>query len=388
MIPRSLSASSVIVAEACLARWVAEYFYKGDQPSGSAANLGTLCHSVLETWVKEDFHTDPSNSFVIMEKVYESFYYEYFENDQRYDEGLEMLRRWHDRSHPLPYTVLSTEVKEEFPLRVGGYEIPFRYVWDRSDARTDATCSSGCCPLEVDIIDYKSVMMPISPQGLNDHMQARCYGLAGQIRYPHAERVWVTLDLLRYGAVGTVFRREQNVATYKYIKNLAKRILQTAVEDAAETVNPTCRFCIRKTECASLRGHALVGGVYGIEDPGEAADRRYALDNQRKGIEAAVEVLDKVIIGHCEQEDITEFESDTVKVRLDASRRRRIDAERASRVLGPDLMTKYGQLRLGDIDVLLKGDEITEDQKAELRRLITKTYGSIGVKVTPKNPID
>lgn len=394
MIPKSLSASSVIKAQACLAMWVANYYHKASEPGGSAANLGTACHGGLEDWVTDGHSHDPTATFETLEKLFAKYYHALFSDTSRYDEGVKIMKNWYDREHPLKNTVLSTEVKENFPLRIKGENggtivIPFNYIWDRCDALTEERCTEcGNCPLEIDVVDYKSVMMPVSPDALKDKIQARAYGVAAQIKYPHANRIWVTFDLLRYEApVSIVYTRDQNIAAYKYILTMLQRILNTDEDAAPETINAECKWCIRASTCKTLHSNISVGGYHSMT-ANEAVKARAEIDNKVKGLKGAKEQLDSIIMAYADNEDVFEWDVDNIKVQITAYGQRTIDPERAAKVIGVDLMGRYGKLTIGNVDKMIKAKEVDKEQAKELRALIRKQYGDPYVKTSEKNPID
>lgn len=379
MKPKTLSASSVQVFESCPARWTAEYYLRARQPSSSAADLGIACHSALEDWVAEGFATDASTDFKYLERLFKKHYGSLSPgNNSRLDEGLEMMKRWYERSHPLENVVVSTEHKQNFLLPTSVGKIPFNYIWDRCD-QLDQT--------EYEIIDYKSVSRPIQPEGLKDKIQARCYGLAAQIAFPDAERIWVTFDLLRYDPVGIVFTKEENRDTWRYLRGLAERIIATDGNNPPEQLNPECRWCVRKQVCTSLQRHEAVGGHLSISDPEKAAVQRLQLESARSGLEAAIKEMDEVILDHMEREDILQFETDDVVVKATSKRRRDVDSTMVGRVVGEELMAKYGSVGVTAIDRMLKSGDLTEEQGAELKRLIRYKHSAPSVKVEPKNPI-
>lgn len=386
MIPKTLSASSLQVADACLARWVAEYFHRASGPGGVAANLGTAVHGGLELYVKavymEKTH-EPSLQLLL--DLYKMSYITTFDSanlaTEEFMDGVEMCDKWFKRTSFDGFTVLSAERKDTFPIKTSAGDIPFNYIWDRADQLG---------PDEFRIVDYKTIRLPISPAGLKEKIQPRCYGLAGQIQFPQAKRIWVQFDLLRHDPVGIVFSREDNIATWNFLKASAERLIATDENDPPEKLNPDCRYCVRAASCNTLKKNAMVGGIFSITDPNEAVERRAEVKYAITALEKLGDDLDKIILKHAEHTMSLEWETPTTKVEITAARRRGIDAERASRIIGDELMREYGQLRMGDIDKLLRpaNPQLTDEQKAQLKALIYKTTGEPGVKVSPVSPLD
>lgn len=387
MIPKSFSASAALVYENCPSRYVAENIKKTPQPSSDHADLGTACHTALEKFVVGKFHLKHADHYDTLVSLFTEAYEELFSDDSRYAEGVKMMHDWWERQDWTGRTVLSTELKENFPIRatVDGisYEVPFNYIWDRCD---DLERPDG--QRWVEVVDYKTLSRPIPAAELKNKIQARCYGLAAQVKYPDVERVWVTFDLLRYEPVGTVFTREENIATYRYLQRLFRRIITTKEEEAAEKLNPDCRWCVRKQVCKTLQEHITVGGVLGLTDPATAAERRYMFENQKKAIEAAIGELDTFLLDWFESEDALEFATDDLTVSVTARKTRALDPGRAKDIIGPDLLAEYGTLGVTAVDKLLKDPRLTDAQKEQLRGLIRQKYSEPKIQVTPKNPID
>lgn len=362
--------------EACPARWKTEFLLKSSTLGGSAADLGTAVHAALEIFVKEGKHK-PKQGFNELKEIYDRVYWLTFADAERYAEGLDLLNTWWQRTEFAPnVTVASTETKEEFPLKANGVVVPFRYIWDRCDIRTN---SDGT--FDVEVIDYKTVGRPVQPEDLHKKVQARAYGLAAAVKYPQARHVWVTFDLLRYDQVGTRFTREENVETYRYLQNLLRRIL--ASDGDEEQLNPECRYCVRAPVCKTLMRHTQAGGILGITDPHEAADMRAKLDYARAAIERQIDDLDEMLLKHLEQNGADSMKTDQTELSVSIRGTRHVDPHRVARVIGNDLMAEYGNMRMGDFDRLMKDDRLTSEQKSELRSLVGKNYGKETIKTRP-----
>jgi RecB family exonuclease len=386
VIPRTLSASSLQVAEACLARWGAEYYHRASQPGGSAANVGTSVHGALEMFVKachlgpDAERVTPTLKFIL--DLYKMSYMQTFNtadiDTEAFADGYEMTKKWYERTSFEGFEVLSAEVKSTFPIKSSAGEIPFNYIWDRCDQLDEKTFR---------VVDYKTIRLPVTSKGLREKIQPRCYGLAAQIQFPEAERIWVEYDLLRHDRVGTVFTREDNIATWQFLKRSAERLIAADEKNLPETLNPDCRYCVRKHNCLTLKKNVLAGGVFSI-DPMDAVDRRAELKYAMDAMKMMADDLDRIILQYAENEELLEWETATTKVNIGARATRGVDAERASKILGPELMARYGKLNIGDVDRLLKGGELAENQKKALKSLIVRTVGEAGVKVSPVSPLD
>lgn len=299
-----------------------------------------------------------------------------------YTDGVEMLKKWFKRTSFEGRTVLSAEVKENFPINTSLGPIPFNFIWDRFDQTGEN---------EYTVTDYKTNRWGINPADLKKKIQARAYGLAAQIKHPNAERIWVQFDMLRHeGPVGIVFTRADNAATWKFMKEKAEQIIGTPDDEVPETLNPECLFCVRKQSCNALRRNFSAGGVFSIATSEAMVDQRALLDYQLKAVASALKELDDVILPMMKKEDLTEMESDVNRLQVSISSRREVEPDFVERVIGPQLFHKYGgkSFTVGNVDKLLKGNELTEQQKRDLRNLIFYKKGQPSLKSAPKNPIE
>ena len=381
--PKSLSASAATVFEACPARFHAEYVLRAPNLSSEAADLGTVCHAALEDFVAAKH--EPPKDWPALEAFYFKHYETVFEDDSRRAEGLTMLRTWHERTDFTNRIVLSTEKKDTFDIPTPYGPIPFNYIWDRCDLLEGPWMQNGDGD-HIEVTDYKTISRPISPDGLKDKIQARCYGLAAQIQFPQAEKIWVTFDLLRFEPVGIVFTRDDNVATWKYLKRLAQRVLE--MEQPEERLNGECHWCVRRHECSLLREHVEAGGILGLGDPITVSKRRHELSNQAKALNRVIEELDSFLIDWAEKNDMMEWDADDLHVAITARKTRTIDTKRAVDLLDPDLLRKYGNLTMTAVDKLLKSGELDPRTASDLRELITNKFSEPSIKTFEKNPID
>jgi hypothetical protein len=390
MIPKTLSATALQVAELCPARYKAEHIDRAARmDSGTAATLGSTVHSALELFVKHVFieHKEQP-SLKLLTDLFRMQYMSIFgtadTDTEDFTDGMEMLMRWYERT--IPYLseveILSCEVKKNFPIPTSIGEIPFNYIYDRFDKIGED---------EYKVVDYKTNRLGVRPDELRKRIQVRAYGLAAQIAYPDAKRIWVELDMLRHdGPVGIALKREDNIATWKFLKESAQRIIDTPDEKAPEKLNPECRFCMRKQVCKAVKSNILAGGIHSLGGAADMVDVRAELEYQKAAVEAAIKEIDTVIIAEAKETDVLAWESADNVLEIGASSRRSADAERVEMVIGPDLFRKYGSssITISTIDKLLKGDELTKEQKSQLKGLVYNKRGEARVSVKPRNPID
>lgn len=397
MQPTSLSATALDVATKCMARYAAENIERNRTASGPPAQLGTAVHNSLEIYVKSVYMDGPQDGRKQPELKYllDLFRMQYMvvfdsidpEGDM-YADGVDMLTRWFERTDLSDVTVVSVEEKTPFQVRVqdslgNDHSIPFNYIFDRLDQLDETTFR---------VVDYKTWRQAISPEDLMAKIQARAYGLACQIQYPHAEKIWVQFDQLRHERVGIVLSKADNANTWRYIKRWAKTILDTKPEEAAETINADCKWCIRKTTCNALKKNVAAGGVAGLNVPA-MIDLRGRLADQMAGLEWAAKELDEALKVAAEHDDLTELESDKYRVFWSRSSRRGIERiDILEQILGPQLFEQIGKkdVSITQLDKLLKKGNatLTDEQKSQVKGLIVDKLGEPKLKTKPLSEID
>lgn len=377
MEPKSLSASAAHVFELCPARYGAESFARTPNSNNSAADLGTAVHDALEKWCLTNKMQDPEAELKELVLYFDAAYDNLFGADaSRKEEGRDLCEKWYVRSHPIEHEILSAEIKESFPIKVKHPEtgeqfvLPFNYIWDRCDRLPDG---------EIDVVDYKTISMYLNAEQMREKLQVRCYGLAAQVKYPNAPRIWVTYDMLRHGdPLGVSFTKEENIETYRYLQGLLVRILAADANHLEEKVNDECRWCIRKQVCSALRKHANVGGVHAITDPAVAAERRMKMSQVQGALKVAIEELDGMLMKHMKQEDLLEEEFGSTKVIVSAQGKRDVDTEQVKRAVPDEVWETYAasKLTMGNLDKMMKDERLTDEQRQAVKRLITKKFGA------------
>ena len=391
MKPKSFSASALHCADLCLSRYRAENIERSRGMGGTAANLGTSVHGALEMYVKAVYlDKNQQSDLKFLLKLFRMSYIATFSSDEtdteEYADGIKMLKAWfkrNDLGQP-GREVLSCEIKTSFPLQTSLGPIKFNYIWDRFDQ---------IGPGEYKVVDYKTNRWGINPQDLKGHLQARCYALAAaiQLKDKNPERIWVELDMLRHeGPVAVVFNREENAATWRYINSLAQRIIDTPDDEVRETLNGECNFCVKKASCKAILKNIAVGGIMSIGSATEAVDLRVLLEYQKKVATQLINELDTMILTEARETDTLVFESDTNWLNVGINSRREVESEFVEKIISPELFRKYGgrSFTIGNVDTLLKGDEITSDQKIELAALIYKKKGQPRISIKAKSMIE
>lgn len=386
MIPRSLSASAVKNFETCAARWNAESNLKTPGGGGAAAFLGSAVHEALDTWVKTERSHDDDATVGELLALFDTQYFVLFGSDHtRLAEGREMLTNWYNQTHPLTNEVLSTELKETFDLKTSIGPIPFTYIWDRCDRLPNG---------DVEVIDYKTISMPISADGLRNNIQARSYALAAAIKYPDAKRIWVSFDMLRFGEpVGVSFDREDNKLTWQYLHDVAERVIAENEDAPTENVNDECRWCIRKHSCKTLEAHAMGGGLHamynhptdGLELE-QIVDKRAILKYVQGALGAMVGELDEAIMKAAERDDFMEYATTKTTLAIKAVRRRNVEGMEVKRIVPAEVWDKYGSedITMGQFDKLIKDERLTTEQRAELKSGVTNKFSAPYIQTSEK----
>lgn len=382
MIPRSLSATSVNVAELCLSRWAAEMFDKGAGIDNDAASLGSSVHGGLEMFVKECINGNLPPIWDNLRMFYMISFGEQFgwmdQQHEFYIDGEKMLKDWFDRiSEFEKFEVLSCEVKETFPLKTSAGEIPFTYIFDRLD-RTDTGI--------IRVVDYKTSRWNVTAEDLRSKVQARVYGLAAQIKFPEAERIWVQFEMLRHGLpVGVMFNKTQNRNTYRYLKAAAERIIKTDHDTAPESLNSECRFCVKNSTCDAVASSVAVGGVMSLDLP-DMIDRYALLDSQRAAIQSALGSMESMITAAAKEDSWIESEGEIAKAKFKVNRRRYVDGDMVAHIIPPALWAKYGShsITLKDFENLIQDPSLNADQRTQLKGMIHEAWGQPKLKVEMK----
>ena len=381
MLPKSLSATSALAFEECPARYKVEYLERTPSGTSDAAGMGSACHEAMEGWVRDKHYltaTGTPGAKGIIQGYYDVAYWGIFSDARKYKEGLDLVLKWLDRQDWTDREVISTEQKLNFNLKTSVGDIPFNYIMDRLDRRP----STG----DIEVIDYKSLIIPMPPEALKKKLQARMYGLAAQLAYPDANRIWVFFDMLRYDPIGIVFDKEENRETWRYIHRLAERIINTPEDEAPEILGEGCRWCLRKSVCVQFNKHADAGGPLGITDSIKAAQRYHELESARVGIDNHLKELAAVIMSHMEHEGVTSLDLGDYEAAASISARRGIDAKMLARVVTPEIFADYGNMNITSVDEMMKDARIDAQTKAAIKDLITRNYGDAKVKVTKKAP--
>jgi Protein of unknown function (DUF2800). len=370
-----------------MAKFKAAHVEHVPQINNKAAMIGSSCHGALEWFVSGAV----VNKFIKWEfkelvNFYQMYYMRVFGapdySTPEYDDGFQMLERWFWRNEETQYVdVISTEKKETFNIkRMDGTDdrVPFNYIIDRLDKMG---------PGRYRVVDYKTVRGRVSPEDLHAKIQARMYALAIQLKYPDAQEIEVMFDLLRFDTVSTLFTKDDNKNTWKYLMAMVKKIHETDEVHTPETLNVDCRYCPRKAVCKTLQRNISGGGIYAIDDLDELAALHYRLDAQLKAAKILMGEVDTQLLAAAQKENEYDLFTEHYEVDIVSSKRRRIDHGRAAKVLGEAIARQYDRIGITDVDKLIRGNEITEQQKMQLKSLVNFEYGEPRIVVKPTVPL-
>ena len=384
MKPKTLSASAIKTFEACPAYFRAKYIQKAPDPPGDPALRGSAVHGALEEWVAGGWHMSDLPKLEAEAKMVEMVernYWQLLAHGNELQFCIDQSLRWLERTDFSDRTVLMTETKMRFDLPTSAGKIPVSYIFDRLDDLGNDV---------FEVTDYKTWVRNISAAHLRWDIQARIYALAAWIAHQHAKRVWVTFDQTRYMDIGAAFTAEDSKATWRYLKDVAERIL--ASDGTEETLNSECRFCPRKRVCTQMKRHARVGGELSFNDIDEAVKLRHETAAQIKALEVMVNDVDTFVLAHADAEAVDEFEASEIEVAITSRKTRSIDQSKLVGILGPDtayFVQEYGGLTVSAVSKYLKnpGGEFPADMHDQISALVDSKYAGLSVNTEALSPI-
>ncbi len=383
MIPKSLSATAIATYEACPAAFKAMYVDRIRVGSaGPAAFLGTSIHEALETWVTELTQKTIDAELDLLLSFFHSRASQYNVPSSSVTKGDEMLKAWHERwmEYP-PDKVLAIEVKETFPLRLihpltgEQVEIPVTYIWDRADYRERDHA--------IMVIDYKSWMQYVDGVEMKDLVQVRIYALAAAIRYKEMkpDRIWVVLDQLRYQPASALFSKDEIKEIWTYLKDVGLRIL--ADDGETETVGPSCRWCPRALVCESLARARTIRAIPTLDDD-EVAATLAELNIVKGWLDETMPQLRERVGEILENSEVARKTINGVILKITPKNERSVDSVRVATII-PEQAGRIGKIGIGALEELMKSDQITDEQRTELKKCITTTMTtSVNAKFSKK----
>jgi len=397
VIPRTLSASSLQVAQLCLARWKAEYMERTPGFSNAAADVGTAVHAALEMYVKavyiEGTHAELLDDRVKAKELLLTFvqmgYVQTFQSadleTNEYNDVRKLAMDWFARTNFDGVKVISAEVKKTIPVPYNHpdgtvHEVPFNYIMDRVDQLGEKTYR---------VVDYKSVRVPIQPDDLETKLQARAYALAIQIEHPDAEKIIVMFDLLRHQPVAMTFSRDDNINFWRFLCAETHRIVDIYPAEVKPVLNPECGYCAIKMNCPLMQKNIANQGYHSLSID-EKAKLAEQIAYQIKANNRILDELDEAIMLHASQTDMLHWTTDdgTTEVEIGITGgRRSFDAQQAASIMGQDLFAQMGNMTLGNLEKIIKDESLDKDMRDRLAALIQPGNGNLKVFVKPKKTV-
>lgn len=385
MIPSSVSASSLELADKCLAAYAASSFNRAAGFGNEPAKLGTCLHEALETYINPAFMSTGMWDLEFLLTCFQAAYFKHFgmdTNSEWYKQGMQILTGWHNRPHQKAEihetNIVSREVKESFPVpyTTGGmnFEVPCNYIIDRLDQTGDE---------EYRVVDYKSQRTPWSSEEMYGKIQPRIYALAIQIKYPKAKSICVQYDYLRYEPQAVFFSRNDNIITWKWLKQAVQRIVDTDADKAPETLNDGCRYCIRKLSCKAIQSNIQVGGIFAY-DIQTLSDRFADMVAQLDAMKSSMDNIEHELLTHAQQNGELEWYTDKSKVRVQIKKTRRVNYEKLSKIVPTEILAEYPKVNLGDLDRIRLDPRLSAEQRSLLETAVDVTFSEPSIKVTKR----
>jgi len=407
MIPRTLSASSLQVAELCMDRWYHEYMNRAAQGSNKAAETGTAFHGGAERWVESVYikrEHEGMNKKQLKELLITFYMMSYIETfntsnveTPEYKDGLNMTMKWFERTNFEDRTVISVEKKNTIPIPFNHPEgaahkcekcieqepgicvVPFNYIMDRVDQTGEN---------EYEVVDYKTIRVPIQPEDLDSKLQARAYALALQIQYPSAERIKVTFDLIRHERIGIWVTREENISFWKFLCAELQRIVDMDASSIQPSINPECGYCVKKATCKLLQSNVDAGGIHSVE-PDKAVFLIQDLKSRVKAQKLLIDNLEEIVMKKAAESGelawiVEDPSGGNMEVEIGAGRGRQFDRQKAAEIMGAELFAQQGTMNLGVLDKLIVDESLPEETRKSLKSLIYWEQGNLSVKIKKK----
>ena len=353
---KRLSASALKMFVSCPRRWQARYDNGFDKStpelSGSSASLGTACHEAIEIFYNEHA-TDSPDSWAdqglwpTLLKLYSDAYAENMDDQSRFDEGAQMMKKWFNRQRDFGAKVIGNEYEATIEVQTSQGPVPIIMILDRVEELPDGA---------IRIIDYKSWVQFTKADEIKDSVQFKTYAaVAGQI-WPDAPKIWLVVDALRYDEVGVAYNRSELDEAWDWIAEKAEEII--AMKEPKEVLNSECRYCVRRHECETMQIHSAVTGPESLSEhmtPADIADKRYGLQVGIKAMEAMLEDCDDHLLSHAAVEERLTIEgTNGVTAKVGVRKNRKVDEIGFRNELGParysEFLDTFGKVGIKSIE--------------------------------------
>jgi hypothetical protein len=386
MQPRTISASALTTWEECPAKYRAHYIERVPEVGKKlAADTGSVVHYAFEHFVDEVYLqkiTEWSNKNRLddlLKEAYRSIFNSASFTSAEFKDAQKMSDDWYERTDLSASTVVSVERKVQYPLPATTGEIPLTFIIDRLDM-----VDNGDGTVEFHVVDYKSQRRNETFDDLENKLQAQIYALAIYLQYGQQytiSSVWVHLDLLRHSVIGVEFDWAACEEMWYWLIEQVDIIRGMPDNEAPEILGPGCSFCARKAACTSLQKSDAAGGIVGSTDLEALARKRVELWGQLGGLKKLVEEIDSTVAGIMNEQQLTRVPvGDYVAEFGTGAGTRQIDASRAAKILGPEIMANVASVGIGRVDELIEAGVLSEEQISQLKSITTMKYPAAGVK--------
>lgn len=371
---RSVSPTALLTAGLCTSRWYAENVIGGRGFSSSAADLGTVCHSALEWFVKTAVinGSHPHTEQTLLD-FYQMYYLKIFKDHEfelpQYQDGVAMMRTWFKRNKaPWEFEVVSLESKRTVQVSTSAGEVPCNFIIDRLD-RIDETTMR--------VVDYKSWQKKLYPEDVKRTTQARIYAVATKILYPDIKRVHVVYDQLRYTEVGVYFNERDLAECWRWLQGRVKYLLALEDEDIKETINPECGFCVKKNNCGSFRKHKEAGGIHGLTDE-EILVRAVELKSASSMIASALTEIEQLLQARVDADEDSELYHTTedgaeLEARMKPHYTSFVIEEDVRALVGDSVYFEYARIGTAGHKKMLNDERLSPEQVVSLKELRKRT---------------
>lgn len=380
---KTLSASSLLTFDECPARYYAENVLRTPRVGGTGpADLGSSVHLALENYVIAVYVNGTAKADLrFLNMLFEAAYAETFGTSDKshpfYKDGMKMLENWYNRTDLDGVQVISCEKKDFVEVKTSDGPKRLNFIWDRCDMFFEDGKKI------IRVVDYKSIRANLSPEDLRTKLQARVYAMCAAAFFKEEEpdEIWIQFDLLRYSPVEVTFTRDKNLETWRYIKSTAERILATDPDKAPRKLGTGCMYCVLKSSCPQLQKNAVNGGVMSMSLE-QMMESYLALEAQNKASKYAMEELTDMMLREARERNEVEIEEGDYRLEFKSRKTRTVNSHEAIEILGPTMSAQMANLKISDIETLLKSEELSDAQKSLLRRTIGETFGDPRPKVT------
>lgn len=353
--------------------------------STPAADLGTVCHSALEFYVKTAVMTEthPQTEETLLD-YYQMFYLKIFKDHDfelpQYADGVQMMRTWFKRNKNWDeFEVVSLEHKRTFMLHTPVGQVPCNFIIDRLDRIDDETMR---------VVDYKSWQNKLYPDDVKRTVQARIYAVAVKVLYPEIKRVHVVYDQLRHTEVGAYFMSRDLEESWIWLQKRVRYLQELEEDDIKETVNPQCGFCVKKNNCGAFRKHTTAGGILGLTEA-QLLERAVDLKNSASLIASALSEIETLVQGRAEADEDGELshtreDGSEINARLKPRYASFVVEDGVRALVGEELYLKYARIGTAGHKNMLDDDELTPEQVVALKELRRRSAKEPALEVKEK----